>query len=163
MLLRTKKRLLVMSSILLTAIIGAVCWWGFAANPSMGIGTASSQANRAQVSRSSSAIPQTLAPAMSELTSRWGRPLRRPLYDPPPPPPPRVEQPPPRPIQAKLLATMIESGNAVAMLQLNSGDVVFRKRGDMLDTENANALIHAIEPGKVTISRGEERVVILVE
>lgn len=91
-----------------------------------------------------------------DFESYWQQPLRRVLYDPPPPPPPPpkiVEVPPPRPITSRLLATMIEPGNSMAMLQLQSGEVVFRKLGDEIGAADMGATISSIEEGVVNVER----------
>lgn len=89
----------------------------------------------------------------------WNRPLRGPLYDPPPPPPPPpkvVEIPPLRPIAAKLIATMVEPGNSMAMLQLSTGEVVFRKLDEEIGAADAGAKISVIEEGTISVQRDQE-------
>ena len=88
--------------------------------------------------------------------------LRQPLYDPPPPPPQVVETPPPQPLQARLLATMIESNNSMAMLDVG-GRVEFRKVGDVIGAADADARIAQIESGSVVVSRGEEMITLTVD
>ncbi|WP_029246819.1 hypothetical protein [Schlesneria paludicola] len=107
---------------------------------------------------SSTPQPQVLEQKLTvrDFESYWQQPLRRALYDPPPPPPPPpkvVEIPPPRPITARLLATMIEPGNSMAMLQLQTGEVVFRKLGDEIGASDTGATISAIEEGVVNVER----------
>ncbi len=115
-------------------------------------------------------LTETL-PAQRVLTAQdfekfWQQPLRRPLYDPPPlpPPPPKVvEVPPPRPIVAKLLATMVEPGNSMAMLRLSTGETVFRKINEEIGAADAGAKVLTIEEGMISVERDQQTTKLAVD
>ena len=88
----------------------------------------------------------------------WEKPLQQPLYDPPPPKPKVVEKPPPKPIQATILATMIEPNNTMAMIQLSGNKVVFRKIGEVIGPQNPEAIIADIQDGFVIVKQEEQEV-----
>lgn len=153
MTLRNQKRLLRAAMIgLLAAGAGALAWgW---TPPPLETPAPPSAPRMAQRKRAPSRAKEPSAAPRFE--GNWSRPLRRPLYDPPPPPPPVVEKPPPRPITTKLLATMIESDQGVAMLQLANGEVIFRKTGEGLAGEDHDATIVEIVAGSISVRRGED-------
>lgn len=154
MTLRTKRRLLAVTSLTLLSLAGAMLTWGFTSVPVM---PERSNARPFAASDSKAKSPQTTVTLeIADFEPHWQTPLRQQLFDPPPSPPPVVEKPPPRPIAAKLLATMIEQEQSTAMLQLASGDVVFRKVGDPIGPEDLSAKIETIEPGIATVRRESE-------
>jgi hypothetical protein len=155
MTLRTKKRLLILLSLLLGAgAIGVAAWpdapWG--KTPLVKPVPVSHVSPPAEVPIQKRSAESSLTP--QDFQAYWSKPLRRPLFDPSPPPPPQVvEKPPPRPIAAKLIATMVEPGNSMAMLQLSTGEVVFRKLGDEIGAADSGAKISSIEEGVIKIIR----------
>lgn len=164
MTLRTKRRLLILTSLFLfICAVGVAAWpdspWGKGdAFPLTEI--------TFPIPESESPVPQQSAEhhlTPQDFQPYWPKPLRGPLFDPPPPPPPKVvEKPPPRPLAAKLIATMVEPGNSMAMLQLSSGEVVFRKLGDEIGAADAGAIISAIDEGviKVVCNEVESKLVV---
>lgn len=110
---------------------------------------------------SSSRSIEPLSP--NNFASLWERPLRRPLFDPPPPPPKVAEKKVLPPIRAHLLATMIEAENSMAVLRLASGEVVFRKVGQPLGTDEPHAKIARIAAGSVSVSRDGDETRLLVD
>lgn len=161
MLLKTKRRLLYLVSFALLCGAGgllASVW----TNPVMGIsGATPTTASATPPAKSTKTESPRLTAA--QFATYWQKPLRRPLYDPPPPPPKVIEKPPPKPIRAKLLATMVEPGNTMAMIQLSSNAVVFRKLGEEIGGEDQGAKIIDIVSGSVRVRRGEEETKLVVE
>jgi hypothetical protein len=163
---KTIKRLLTLGSLLL---IGASAWilvWGFGPNASVTDDTVMSPesvyAAKTPPDRRASDKPAGTRVGSRPVTAVdfaavWDRPLRKPLFDPPPPAPKVVEKRVLPPIRARLLATMIERDNSTAVLQLASGEVVFRKVGDVLGTAEPDARIAQIEAGAICVRRtGDE-------
>lgn len=167
--LKTKKRLLNLTSALLLAAAGAVGYWG--TTPSRGIGDdvpANGTAPRVEAAKGKG--PGNLPVGMAQSASsgigagvNWSRLLRRPLFDPPPPAPIVAVKPSPQPVRAKLLATLIESENSTAMLKLADGQVVFRKLGESLGPEESSAEICKIETGAISVRRGKEEIRLSVD
>ena len=155
MTLRSKKRLLIMAAVLLTACgIGALAL-SFVEWPMKSADVQPPRYSSIAMTQQSEIPTESQARKISaqDLQAYWQRPLRRVLFDPPPPPPKVVEKPPPRPVTTRLLATMIEPGNTMAMLQLSTGEVIFRKVGDELGANDADVKITAIEEGAVKVIR----------
>ena len=162
MTLRGKKRVLVLLSLGCWALTAAVVLWGTRESllPQPVVRSSSESHSK---TRKSSAAKSAPALAESAFEAHWERPLRRPLYDPPPPVPPPVVKEPLPPLQAKLLATMVEPGKTMAMLQLPGGQVVFRKVGEVVGPEPGNPTIAEIQPGAVTVTRGDETTKLFVD
>jgi hypothetical protein len=167
MTLNTIKRLLNLATGLMLVAASGILVWGFSStrannsfesqNPAeTGIGKV--RLKRAESSIMTSTTNRASRTSeTSDLAALVDRPLRRPLFDPPPPPPKVVEKKVLPPIRARLVATMIEPENSIAVLRLASGGVVFRKVGEPLGTEEPNAKIARIEAGAVCVSReGDE-------
>ena len=157
---RTKRRLLTLLAGFFLACSGGVVWlpyspWWALSSSSLG---AKPVTEKRDLPNSNLKTPDRQLVAQ-DFEVYWKRPLRGPLYDPPPapPPPPKVvEVPPPRPIVARLLATMVEPGNSMAMLQLSTGEVVFRKLDEDIGAADAGAKISLIEEGTVSVAREKE-------
>lgn len=162
MTLRNKKRLLCVATAAILATSAAVVAAGVAHDRRLPESNGPAPIV-ARVSDRATATPAPRALSKEDFEPHWNRPLRKPLFDPPPPPPPVVEKPPPRPITAKLLATMIEPGSSVAMLQLANGEVVFRKTGETLGGEDQDATITEIVSGTVKVDRANEPAVLVIE
>jgi len=153
MTIRTKRRLLTLVSSLLFICVAGVAAW-----PDLSWSEGQFTSNVA-VSTSLPVPEQQVAPrpveqhlAPSDFQPYWTKPLRRPLFDPPPPAPPKApEKPAPRPLTAKLMATMVEPGNSMAMMQLSTGEVVFRKLGEEIGAADSGAIISAIEEGVIKV------------
>ena len=79
---------------------------------------------------------------------------RRPLYDPPPPPPPReevVQRSPTKPMTVKLIGTIIEAGNSMAVFTAQNGQIEVRKVGENVEDVGGDVRVTAIKPYKVTV------------
>src|ERR1700733_9479358 len=171
--IRTTKQFINLASLALLGTTGAVGYWGITPAPGVDVdaptrdpASKSQPASRHldKAKAQSSAPAQAIAVlAVASQSMNWGRPLRRPLFDPPPPPPIVVVHAPPPPLRAKLLATVIESENSTAMLRLASGQVVFRKVGESLGADEAGAEVSKIETGAIFVRRGEEELRLSVE
>lgn len=160
MLLKTQRRLLYLISFALILFAGGLAAWVWTNPVELDPDSLSSTATAAPIAKSlESALPKVTG---NQFASYWPKPLRRPLYDPPPPPPKVVEKPPPKPIRAKLLATMIEPGNTMAMIELSSGVVVFRKKGEEIGADDAGVTILDIATGSIRLRRGEEETKLVV-
>lgn len=152
MTLRTKRRLLILTSLFLFMCAAGVAVWP---DSPWGKGDAFHVAEiPSPIPVSESPVPEQ--PAEQHLTPQdfrtyWTKLLRQPLFDPPPPPPKVVEKPQPRPLTARLIATMVEPGNSMAMLQLSSGEVVIRKLGDEIGAADTGAVISAIDEGVIKV------------
>lgn len=162
MTLRGKKRVLTMLSAALCLSAAGVLAWGFAAPQWPAVSDDSAAVRRKPEGPGTDRVPDRRL-ASSDFEGSWQRPLRRPLYDPPPPAPKPVKKKPTPPLRARLLATMIEPANSMAMLELSGGDVVFRKVGETIGKEDADATIAEIRPGTVLVRRGEEETRLQVE
>lgn len=167
MTLRTQRRLLGFLAVLILGASGGIAalpWTTFAwPKPQVVVPSRPPAASRTATTPSGSAEP---ALTVQAFQAYWSRPLRRPLYDPPPPPPPApvvVTPPPPRPIAARLLATMVEPGNSMAMLRLSTGEVVFRKLDDPIGAADADATISAIEDGVIRVKRDQQTSKLVVD
>ena len=173
MTLKTTKRLLTLATLLILSAAVGILAWGFAPaaeiEPTEGLGPSLVSADKAtkRATRNPSKAVTTDLVASSidaaNLAAFWERPLRRPLFDPPPPPPKPIEKKVLPPIRARLLATMIEAENSTAVLKLASGEVVFRKVGQPLGTDEPNAKIARIEPGSVSVSRDGDETRLMVD
>lgn len=173
MTLKTTKRLLTIASLLIVSAAAGILVWGFrpaeAIEPAetAGPSPASTGKGPPHATRLSSKIVSTnpTPPALgpNSFAALWERPLRRPLFDPPPPTLKVAEKKVPLPIRARLLATMIEPENSTAVLRLASGEVVFRKVGQPLGTDEPNAKIARIEAGSVSVSRNGDETRLLVD
>ncbi len=107
--------------------------------------------------------PDSTAVEISEarLAEVWGRRLQGPLRDavvrtPPQtrPPAPR-RQPPPNP-RVELLATVIESGQATAIVADSGGRTDIKGVGEKLNLSPAGMTVESIRPDEVTLSfRGQ--------
>lgn len=161
MTLRTRKRLLTLLSLCLLTLCAGVVAWGLS-EPQLA--SESRQPHTPQPSEARSPVageePRVTA---SDFDPHWDRPLRRALYDPPPPVPKPVEKPPLPPLRAKLLATIIEPNGSQAMLELNGGQVVFRRVGDIIGPENEESTVSEILPGVIVVKRGDEQSRLSVE
>jgi hypothetical protein len=173
MTLSATKRWLTLASFLLLLSAMGILVWGFsspkaadsseshnladAANGPHRVKTASTSANASGTNRT------IRLAAAGDLAGLLDRPLRRPLFDPPPPPAKIVEKRILPPIRARLLATMIEPDNSTAILKLANGEVVFRKVGQMLGTDEPTAKIARIEAGSVCVSREGDEMHLLVD
>ncbi len=162
---RTKRQLIMAAILCVWTAAGLVLYWGWMEPTPL----RAQDTVRRERSESGAAEFPPAGEAESRVTVEsfaglWDRPLRRVLYDPPPPPKPKPPPPKPPPrIQARLLATMIEADTKTAMLQLNGGQVVFRKIGDVVSPENESATIADIQPGKVVIRQEEHESEYIVE
>jgi hypothetical protein len=170
MTLKTTKRLLTLASLFVLTAAGAVVVWGFQQTAAIEIvetadpkATATGQARSGLFKKTVSTDRSSPILGSDNFASLWERPLRRPLFDPPPPPPRVAERKVPPPIRAHLLATMIEPENSTAILRLASGEVVFRKVGQSLGTDEPNAKIARIEAGSVSVSRDGDETRLLVD
>jgi len=171
--LKTTKRLLNLASLALLGTSGAVGYWGmmpvsridFEAPtgdaPALKTGLTVDEAGKAKTGSPVSAPPTGVAGSVVAIN--WGRAMRRPLFDPPPPAPMVVAKTPPQPIRARLLATLIEAENSMAMLKLASGQVVFRKVGESLGVDEPSVEIWKIETGAISVHRGKEEIRLSVE
>jgi hypothetical protein len=169
--LKTTKRLLNLASLAVLASACAVGYWGFmpCADPN---NTANeSTATDSPISGTSkklTATPLGASPLAAQVggtasaPANWGRPLRRPLFD-PPPVVAIVVKPPPQPLRVKLLATVVEPENSTAMLKHANGQVVFCKVGDSLGADEAGTEILKIETGSISVRRGQEQLRLTVE
>jgi hypothetical protein len=171
--LKTTKRLLNLASLVLLGTSGAVGYWGMAPVSRIDLEGPTANAlglkagvttNEPSKAKTNSLVqpPATTGPGTS-VVMNWGRSLRRPLYDPPPPAPVIVAKAPPQPIRARLLATLIEAENSMAMFKLASGQVVFRKVGESLGADEPGVEISKIETGAISIRRGNEEIRLSVE
>jgi hypothetical protein len=173
MTLSATKRLLTSASLLILLAAMGILVWGFSspkAGDSLGSHNLAEAANgphrvkTASTSTNASGTDRTIQlAAAGDLAGLLDRPLRRPLFDPPPPPPKIVEKRVLPPIRTRLLATMIEPDNSTAILKLPNGDVVFRKVGQMLGTDEPTAKIARIEAGSVCVSREGDEIRLLVD
>jgi hypothetical protein len=172
--LKTTKRLLNLASLIVVSGAGALAYWGMTPIANVDVDTRANDAathngglpaNESGTAKPKSpgSEPPTDGLGGSRGATNWGRALRRPLFDPPPPAPVVVVKAPPQPIRARLLATVIESENSTAMFRLAKGQVVFRKVGEPLDTEEPGAEIFKIETGAVSVRRGNEELRLSVE
>lgn len=153
MLLRTKKRLIDASIGAMWVLAICVACWGWQDRPSLSVGL---PARQKAAARLASSIRSDSPVSLAAFEPFWNRPLRQQLFDPPPPAPPVVEKPPPRPIVAKLLATMIEADQSVAMLQLTNGEIVFRRSGEAIGGEDADVILTEIGPGTAIARRNDQ-------
>jgi hypothetical protein len=171
--LKTTKRLLNLASLALLGTSGAVGYWGMTPAsridfesptsdaPAPKTGLTVNELGKAKTGTPVSSPP--MAGAGSGIATNWGRAMRRPIFDPPPPAPVVVAKAPPQPIRARLLATLIEAENSMAMLKLASGQVVFRKVGESLGADEPSVEISKIETGSISIRRGNEEMRLSVE
>jgi len=158
MTLKSKKRLLSAGSLALTCAAIGVLVWGFStAAPPDAEQRAAPRTVAGKARGHAAKSPASAEPVISRgsFEGIWDRPLRRPLFD-PPPPPAVVQKNPPPPLHVQLLATMVESESAAALLKLSNGEVVFRKVGEVLGADYPQARIAKIEPGTVCVRRGQE-------
>jgi hypothetical protein len=164
---KTTKRLLNLASLVVLSAAGAVVYWGMLPDSKLDVdvpGVREATANTkltAPTPTAASIKPSdrkviTAGLNGTVLMTNWGRALRRPLFDPPPPAPIVVAKAPPQPLRVILLATVMESENSTAMLKLANGQVVFRKVGESLGTEEPSAKISKIETGSILVYRGSE-------
>jgi hypothetical protein len=173
MTLKMKKRLLTALSLLIFSAAGGILIWGFCQAPGAepaGAGESSLASNAKRLlktSRSSSVTTDksSTSPAvgLQSFAALWERPLRRPLFDPPPRPQVVAEKKALPPLRARLLATMIEAENSMALLRLSNGEVVFRKVGQPLGAEEPTAKIARIEAGSVSVTREGNETRLLVD
>jgi len=161
MTLRGKKSILIIGSAFLWIAAAGVLAWGIRP-PELPV--KSHSAAEFDRSREKAANhPAAISLSSKDFEAYWDRPLRPPLFDPPPPPPPVVEKKPIPPVRAKLLATMIEAGNSMAMLELENGEVVFRKVGELIGPPNSEAKVAEIQPGTVIVRQGEDETRLTVD
>lgn len=129
MTVRTQRRLLWLTTALTLGVSGWVAWRTFTIKPT---------AQQADAAATSGAIVEPVLLAdrhpvtADQLQPYWSRPLRRPLYD----PPPKKEEKPkfvPPPLKVKLLGTIMEPGNAQAILMTSNGEVVMQRAGDTVE------------------------------
>jgi hypothetical protein len=169
--LKTTKRLLNLASLAVLACACVVGYWGL-----LPCSQAESTANEPTATNSAitgtakkpPAIPSGASPLFAQVggtasaPANWGRPLRRPLFD-PPPVVAVVVKPPPQPLRVKLLATVVEPENSTAMLKHANGQVVFRKVGETLGADENGTEILKIETGAISVRRGQEQLRLTVE
>ncbi len=173
MTLKTTKRWLTFASLFILSAAAGILVWGF--RPAEAIDSA--ETGSPSPAPTGNGLPHTTrlspkavpinptSPASrpNNLAALWDRPLRRPLFDPPPPSPKVAEKKMLPPIRAHLLATMIEPPDSTAVLRLGSGEVVFRKVGQPLGTDEPNVKIARIEAGSVSVSRDGDETRLLVD
>jgi hypothetical protein len=170
---RTTKRLLTAASLVVFGAAGAIGYW---ATVPRGLdleapaGDSPSRLATAPANATGQNQPKRIAPHLTKAVAtgtiaavNWGRPLRRPLFDPPPPAPVVLPKAPPKPIRAQLVATVIEGEDSTAMLRLASGRVAFSKVGDVIEGEEPKTEILKIEAGSVSVRRGNEETRLTVE
>lgn len=173
MTLNATKRLLTLASFLILIAATGILTWGFSSsgpidsaesqNASI-TATGAGRGKTARTSANTSGTNRTVPTAVAgDFAGLLDRPLRRPLFDPPPPPPKIVEKRVLPPIRARLLATMIEPDSSTAVLRLANGEVVFRKVGQVLGTDEPNAKIARIEAGSVCVNREGDETRLLVD
>jgi hypothetical protein len=174
MTVNSTRRMLTLVSLIVLFVAAGTLVWGFTSTgigseestngPSAPVGKKVSSKSRNTKSANSATAPSVLKNSgRTDFTAIWERPLRRPLFDLPPPPPQVIQKIPPAPIRARLLATMIEPENSTAVLRLASGAVVFRKVGDELGTDEPNVKIAKIDPGSVSVRRGDDETRLVVD
>jgi hypothetical protein len=166
--LKATKRLLNLASLVLLGTTGAVGYWGMMPvsridfdAPALKAGLTVNEPGKAKTGSPVSTPPTAVVGY--GVAINWGRAMRRPLFDPPPPAPVVVAKAPPQPIRARLLATLIEAENSMAMLKLASGQVVFRKVGESLGADEPSVEISKIETGAISVHRGKEEIRLSVE
>jgi len=144
MTVRTQRRLLWLAIALTLTASAWVGWRTFTVEPN--------------IRHDDSMTPSTLITEPASLTHRppltldqmqphWSRQFRRPLYE----PPPQKEEKPkfvPPPLKVKLLGTIMEPGNAQAILMTSNGEVVMPRVGDLVE----GAAIEAIDSSAITVS-----------
>ena len=134
--------------------------WGFRGKCSVVLSQSSTGSARA--AKAPTTNPQ--APlSLKEFEPHWNKPLRRPIFDPPPVviPPPKKEVPPP--LNVRLVGTIIEPGETVAMLANARNSLEFKKVGDSWGAGKLLATITAIENSRVTIQYAGETIVLTMQ
>src|SRR5580698_3756268 len=169
--LKTTKRLLNLASLAVVASACAVGYWGLMPGSQAESTANAPTATDSPIAGTGKKPPRTPTGASAlaaqvggtaSAPANWGRPLRRPLFD-PPPVVAVVVKPPPQPLRVKLLATVVEPENSTAMLKQANGQVVFCKVGDSLGADEAGTEILKIETGAISVRRGQEQLRLTVE
>ncbi|QNN21550.1 hypothetical protein HED60_04430 [Planctomycetales bacterium ZRK34] len=111
----------------------------------------------AAVADSTTAPPDTPSQTQGQLDAKrlqklWNLQLRRPLHDPPPPapkaPPP---PPPPKPLNVRLIGTIIGSSHSKGLFDLGGGNRQLLAVGQAIETTHGPAEIRSITPKAATV------------
>lgn len=86
--------------------------------------------------------------------SAWRIQLQRPLYD-PPPRPKKIVKKKPRPINVKLVGTVLEANNSQAFVKLANGSVELRQEGDQLTANPLDGKVAKISATEIIIVRDD--------
>jgi hypothetical protein len=154
--LRLKKLALALATFGCLVGAGAVLNWGLSPTVPVNPGTA------AMVKRTTvNTHPlDTAEPTPQDFLQLWGRPLRRPLYDPPPPKPEVKELPP---LQLELLGTIIEPPNSIAIIRSGQGSSEYKRIGDQLGPADSPASLIEIGPSEIVVERSGQRITLGVQ
>lgn len=153
MTIKTRKRLLSLATLMLWGLGACVFLWGRekVELPESDLKTVLPQLAVVNVENN---VDQSVPLSVAEFQSSWKKPLRQRLYDPPPPPKVEKKPPPPKPLNASLVATIIEPEKTTAMMKVKN-QYVFRTKGEAVDPDIPEAVIEEIHPNYITIRRGE--------
>jgi hypothetical protein len=147
--LRTKKRLLDLTSLALLAGGGGI----IAHTRRLPPPDITSDGRRiAAPGKHPATVNQAIAISLN--SSAWNRTLRQPLFDPPPPPKTEVVVQA-RPITVKLVGTVIEPDNNQAFIRQASGKVELKRLGEQVSSEKADGVIADITPTEIVIHRDD--------
>lgn len=150
--LRTQKRLLTISTLVLLAAAAVAFGWALQ-NPYDSVPVLT---NQSSASKSRLATNKFVQVGQETRQQLWGKPLRRPLYDPPPPPPPPKKKLPP--LKVELMATIVEPGNSMAIVSLPDGITEYKTIGDTLGPKESPAELIKILADSIVLKREDQEV-----
>ena len=123
-----------------------------------------SKSNRANTSDDTSKTPAEVHPLPSrkDLQEVASRRLRDPLFDPPPQPVEKPKPPPPVVLPFKLVGTMIEPGQSLAVFHDRAGQVELRAEGETIDGTTNGPKVIRIGADSVDIEHHGKQIVLKV-
>lgn len=92
----------------------------------------------------------------ADFRDHWALDLHRPLYDPPPREP--AAPAPPR-LRLELLGTIVEPGDARALVRTSDGQVSFKREGDTAD----GARIEVIQETRIEVTYNDETIALSLD
>jgi len=92
-------------------------------------------------------------PSLQQFQQVWRKPLRRPLFDPPPAATAaRTSTPPPQaPLRIKLLGTVLEPGQSMAMFAVPPGTITIKRVGEAIGEAPNQAEIMDIQTDRAVL------------
>jgi len=156
-----RKQLWLVGSLLWLGVCAALAW-GWLDSPELPP-VSTERADMAKKQAAESRDSASSVPDLDRFAAVWSREMQRPLYDPPPEqPPPPPPDPPPKPLNIRLLGTMLEPDRRAAMFAVAGEGISVRELGQTVNNGSGDAKILQIEADRVVLEyAGQQRVLTL--